>query len=404
MESKPSAPLATALYLAALQFLFNLCWVVYAIYLPKLATGVGMATGTVLLILMLDQAIFTVFDTATGLAADRMSRVIGRIGRWVAIVTLVSCAAFVALPFITGIGPAGQWLFLVATIVWTVTSSALRAPPIMLLGKYAAKPSLPLLSAIVSVGYGLATAIAPFLALHLRGVDPHIPFAVSSVVLVLATFGLAHVERIIASQRLADPPPVAPSPGVSTARIVFAVAMVILALGYQTHFTVNTAPMFRKFSSDIDWLMPVFWVGFNIAMVPATLLVKRWGAFGVMGVFGLLGGLAVVGAEFSTALNYLMIAQFLAGAAWGCILMSAFTAAFATGENGGEGKMVGVLFSALAFATLLRIGVVHLGWHRDPQVVAILKWAPVGCWILAGSLLLALAIAWARQRPAIAAT
>jgi len=402
--AKPSVPTATALYLALLQFLFNLCWVVYAIYLPKLAAGVGMAAGTVLLILLLDQAIFAVFDTATGMAADRMSRVIGRIGRWVAIVTLVSCAAFVALPFITGIGPAGQWLFLITTIIWTVTSSALRAPPIMLLGKYAAKSALPLLAAIVSVGYGLATAIAPFLALHLRGIDPHIPFVVSSVVLVLATFGLAHVERLIASQRLADPPPVPPSPGVSTARIVFAVAMVILALGYQTHFTVNTAPMFRKFSNDIDWLMPVFWVGFNVAMFPATLLVKRWGAFGVMGVFGLLGGLAIVAAEFATALNFLLVAQLLAGAAWGCILMSAFTAAFATGENGSEGKMVGVLFSALAFATFLRIGVVHLGWHRDPQIVVVLKWAPVACWAIAGIMLLALVIVWARKRPAMAAT
>ena len=125
--AKPKAPAATALYLAALQFLFNLCWVVYAIYLPTLATGVGIAAGTVLLILMMDQAIFTIFDTATGVAADRMSRVIGRIGRWVAIVTLISCVAFVALPFITGIGPAGQWSFLIATVVWTVTSSALRA-------------------------------------------------------------------------------------------------------------------------------------------------------------------------------------------------------------------------------------------------------------------------------------
>jgi MFS family permease len=403
-SAKPKAPAATALYLAALQFLFNLCWVVYAIYLPTLATGVGIAAGTVLLILMMDQAIFTIFDTATGVAADRMSRVIGRIGRCVAIVTLVSCAAFVALPFITGIGPAGQWLFLVATMVWTATSSALRAPPIMLLGKYAAKSSLPMLSAIVSVGYGLATAVAPFLALHLRGVDPRIPFVVSSVVLVLATFGLAHVERLIASQRLANPKPEAPSAGIPTARMVFAVAMVILALGYQTHFTVNTAPMFRKFTNDIDWLMPIFWVGFNIAMFPATLLIKRWGAFGVMGVFGVLGALAIVAAELATALNFLMAAQFLAGAAWGCILMSGFTAAFATGENGNEGKMVGVLFSALSFATFLRIGVIYLGWHRDPQIAAVLKWAPVACWMVAGALLLALVIAWARQRPATAAT
>jgi MFS family permease len=403
--AKPAVSNATAFYLALLQLLFNLCWTVYAIYLPTLAAGVGIATGTVILILMMDQAIFTIFDVATGVAADRMSRTIGRIGRWVAIVTVVSCAAFLALPFITGAGPAQQWLFFAATILWTVTSSALRAPPIMLLGKYAAKPSLPLLSAIVVLGYGLASAVAPYLAITLKGIDPRIPFAVSSLALVLTTFGLAHAERVIASQRLAAPPPPEPTTlGISTARIVFAVAMVILALGYQTHFTINTAPLFRKFTNELDWLMPVFWIGFNIAMFPATLLVKRWGAFGVMGVFGVIGGAAILAAEYATALNLLVLAQFLAGAAWGCILMSAFTAAFSTGENGNEGKMVGVLFSALAFATFLRIGVIYLGWHRNPEIMAILKWVPFACWTVAGAMLIALVIAWARQKMAPAPT
>ena len=105
-------------------------------------------------------------------------------------------------------------------------------------------------------------------------------------------------------------------------------------------------------------------------MFPATLLVKRWGAFGVMGVFGVVGALAIVAAEFATALNFLVVAQFAAGAAWGCILMSAFTAAFATGEGGNEGKMVGLLFSALAFATFLRMALIWTGWHRDPEWAA----------------------------------
>jgi hypothetical protein len=84
--------------------------------------------------------------------------------------------------------------------------------------------------------------------------------------------------------------------------------------------------------------------------------------------------------------------------------MSAFTAAFSTGENGNEGKMVGVLFSALAFATFLRIGVIYLGWHRNPEIMAILKWVPFACWTVAGAMLIALVIAWARQKMAPAPT
>ena len=387
--------------------LFNLCWVVYAIYLPTLAGNIGIAAGTVILILMMDQAIFTVFDIATGIGADRMSRIIGKVGRIVAIVTLVSCIAFVVLPFITGAGTASQWMFFAATIVWTATSSALRAPPIMLLGKYAAKPSLPLLSAIVIVGYGIASALAPYLALTLRGIDPRIPFALSSIALVLATFALARVERTIASQRLAAPPPAPATGSVSTARIVFAIALVVLALGYQLHFAVNTTPLFRKFTDSteqIAWLTPIFWIGFNIAMFPASLLVKRWGSFGVMGVFGLLGAAAIGAAEMATALNFLVVAQFAAGAAWGCILMSAFTAAFATGEGGHEGRMVGLLFSALAFATLLRMGLIWTGWHRSAEWATALGWIPILCWAVAGAALVGLAVNWARQRVMAAAT
>jgi MFS family permease len=404
--SEPRVSSATALYLALLQFLFNLCWVVYAIYLPTLAGNIGIATGTVVLILMMDQAIFTVFDVATGVGADRMSRIIGKLGRAVAIVTLVSCIAFVVLPFITGASAANQWMFFAATIIWTATSSALRAPPIMLLGKYAAKPSLPILSAIVIVGYGVASALAPYLAMTLRDIDPRVPFALSSVALVLATFALAHVERRIASQRLAAPAPAPASSQVSAARVIFAIAMVVLALGYQLHFSVNTTPLLRKFTDSteqIAWLTPIFWVGFNVAMFPATLLVKRWGSFGVMGVFGLIGAAAIAAAEVATTLNFLVIAQFAAGAAWGCILMSAFTAAFATGEGGHEGKMVGLLFSALAFATFLRMGLIWTGWHRSAEWATALSWIPILCWSVSGAALIGLAVNWARQRVAAAA-
>ena len=63
----------------------------------------------------------------------------------------------------------------------TATPRPLRAPPIMLLGKYAAKPSLPLLSAIVIVGYGVASALAPYLALTLREIGEVLDLAEGTV-------------------------------------------------------------------------------------------------------------------------------------------------------------------------------------------------------------------------------
>src|SRR6059036_1045318 len=104
--------ISTGVYLAILQLVFTLGWTVYAIYLPKLAAQVGIAPSAVILILMLDQAIFTVTDTAMGIAADRISRVVGRLGVFVACLAAVSCAAFIALPFLAGAGPAAQTIFL----------------------------------------------------------------------------------------------------------------------------------------------------------------------------------------------------------------------------------------------------------------------------------------------------
>ena len=111
--------------------------------------------------------------------------------------------------------------------------------------------------------------------------------------------------------------------------VFFIASMLILALGYQLHFSINSAPFFLKFAkpADLDWLMPVFWIGFNLAMFPVSLVAKRRGGLMVMGVAGLLGAAAVIGAEAATDLNMLIVAQFVAGAAWGCMLMSAMSAA-----------------------------------------------------------------------------
>src|SRR5262249_21169858 len=110
-------PQGAGLYLAVLEFVFALGLTVYGIFLPRLAASAGIAASVVIYILMLDQAIFTVTDFATGVAADKVSRVLGRLGHWVAAITLISCAAFVALPYVAGtrLGPAA---FVALIVLW----------------------------------------------------------------------------------------------------------------------------------------------------------------------------------------------------------------------------------------------------------------------------------------------
>jgi Major Facilitator Superfamily len=389
----------TGIYFAVLQLVFTLGWTTYVIYLPQLAAKVGIAPSAVILVLMLDQAIFTITDTAMGIAADRIAPIVGRIGALVGALTALSCAAFLALPFVADIGHGAQIWFIALIVIWAITSSALRAPPLTLLGRYSAKPSIPFLSALAMLGYGLAGAVSPYLGVVLRNRDPRLPFVISSVVLVIVALALSRVERGLVQERSLPMRQVEVAKPLGKVPVIFIAAMVLLALGYQLHFSINSAPFYLRFAKpdDLQWLMPVFWIGFNIALFPASVVTKRRGGLIVMGAAGLLGALAIVAAERAGGLNMLIVTQFIAGAAWGCMLMSAISAAMAIGDSGAEGKVLGLVFSALALATFARMAAVAGGLQKLPEYAPLLRWAPVACWSVAGAGLLVMAASWVQQ-------
>lgn len=394
--TRPITPYRVGIYLGVIQFIFAMTWTVYVIYLPQLADRIGIPRSAVFLLLLLDQAIFTVTDFALGVVADKVSRVLGRLGYIVIAMTVLSCAAFLALPFIAGEG--AKVLFLSIMVIWVVTSSALRAPPLMLIGKYAAKPSIPFLSGLSLLGLGIASALAPYLAITLRAYDPRWPFAIASLALVLTSLGLVWAERNLAKQSAAkSETPAGKLKSIPVLALLFVGAMIVLGLGYQLHFSINSAPLFRRFTTDIANLLPVFWVGFCISWLPASLLTKRFGGLAVMAGAGLLGAAAILLAEIAGALGVLVVAQFAAGAAWGCILMAATAAALAIGEGGAQGRVVGLMWSALAVATFARIAAVAVGLNTDPSFADLFRWLPAVCWTLAGAALLYLAVVRVRE-------
>lgn len=388
-------PQAAGIYLAVLQFVFALGWTSYAFYLPKLAAAVGLSAGAVAIILMLDQIVFTVTDFSMGVAADKVSRVLGRLGHWVAGITFISCLAFVGLPFIAA-GHLGAVPFLALTVLWAVTSSALRAPPLMLLGKYAARPAIPYLGSLAMLGLGIASAASPFLAITLAKQDPRLPFVIASITLLLVSLALAKVERSLAKQApVTNDPPQTVDRAVPAPILVFGLAVVIFALGFQLHVFFNTAPLFKRFTGNIGMLLPVFWVGFSVGMFPASRITKRWGGLPVMGAAGLLGATAIALMEFSTALGLTVAAQIVAGAAWGAILMSAFAAAAALGATGHEGKTTGLMYSGLALATFARMATGASGALTDPAFAPLVHWLPIACWVIGGALLVGLTVTYA---------
>ena len=381
-------------YLGFLQLALTLSWAAYVIYLPKLLAEVGIAPTTVIFVLMMDQLIFTVTDTAMGIAADRIAGVFGRLGVLVGSLTAISSAAFIAMPYVAGNGPKAQIFLIALIVIWTSTSSALRAPPLTLLCRYAAKPSIPFLSALVMLGYGVAGALSPYLGALLRDKDARLPFILSSVVLLITALALTRVERDLVGRSPSSSPKAAKvAKPLGKVPVMFIASLVILALGYQLHFSINSAPFYLRFAkeADLPWLLPVFWIGFNFAMFPASRVIRHRGGLFVMGTAGLLGAIAMIGAEMAGNLNTLIATQFIAGGAWGCMLMSAVSAALAIGGGtGAPGKVVGLVFSALALATFARMAAVAGGLQKLPEYAPLLHWAPVACWSVAGAGLLVL--------------
>jgi hypothetical protein len=399
---------SVGLYLGVVQFFFAASWIVYVLYLPQLAAQAGIGKAAVAWILMADQLVFVFADYASGVAADRVSRAVGRIGQSVLAATLVSCAAFLALPFVApGASPA---IFLALTLIWAVTSSALRAPPLSLVGKHAAKPTQPVLVALSLLGLGVANAMSPYLGLTLRGVEPRIPFLLSSVALALVTLGLVVVERKLVRERAiggaapaAEAAPATDADSAAGPAPVVIAAALFAALAFQVHVFIDSAPLYLRLASPerMPTLSPLFWIGFNIGLVPLSLAAKRWSPARVMGIAALVAAAAAGAATLATTLANLIVVQCIAGAAWAGVIASAFAWALARGGVGRAGAFAGAISSVLALATLLRMGSVSAGWPKAPGFSDALIWWPVIGWGVASVVVVALIVR--RRGPRVSA-
>ena len=371
--------------LSALQLFFALTWVVYVIYLPALAAQAGIDKRFVPWILMMDQAIFIACDWAAGLYADRVANAMKRIGQPMAVATLASCAAFVALPFVAP--AAGAAAFLALTAFWSATSSALRAPALALVSRHVPESANSWIAGVFLLGLGIASGLAPYLTLTLKGVDPRIPFGLVSLALALFTVLLAQAERsYVAKDARVAAPRAPPSPARYAA---FAVAVLLLAAGFQVHFAVNSAPAWLRVASpaELPWLMPIFWLGFNLAVLPATLLPRRFGGMRVMAMAAGIGVIAMAPMIVPSSREALAVAQLVTGAAWAIALTAAFTAALEAGHPGREGLFTGVLFSVLAVAAFARVAAVAAGIPSGLSFAPGLAWfgaALISCGLVMG--------------------
>jgi hypothetical protein len=198
---------------------------------------------------------------------------------------------------------------------------------------------------------------------------------------------MAWAERNLAAD--ASAPGAAPAKPLSIP--LFLVIVALAGLGFQIHFSLNSAPQYLRHATpaELGQLMPLFWVGFNLAMLPLTWLIRRHGDFKVLAAGAAIGAVAVLYTTQADALGPLIAAQLVAGAAWAAVMFGAFGTAMALGHTGREGFSAGGMHSMFAFAAMLRILVIATQLNQDPGLLQTLSWAPALCWGAAALLLMA---------------
>jgi hypothetical protein len=373
-------------YLGLVQFLFLLTWVVYAIFLGDLFVKLGLPKDFVPRLLLLDQLLFACADVLLGLYADRAMRLFRGLAPVVVGLNLIACLAFIALPHLAAGAPG---LFLGLTALWVLTSSVLRAPLYGLIARRGGAPGRATAASLL--GMGLASALAPYLGVVLKGVEPLLPFTLCGASLALATLGFAAWE---ASQRPADRVADSlPRPSFSRMRRLL-LAMLLLGAGLQVHVFVNAAPLYKGLVDPplLPWLMPVFWIGFSLAVQVGGPALGRIGMRRGFALSAVLGTLACAGCLAAPSLAVLMVLQVLAGAAWGGVFLAGLRLAGEEGHHGREGLFVGALFAGLALGAAARIGLTLAGISFSAQVTVPLAAALWGMGAL-------VCLAWLRRPP-----
>lgn len=373
-----AVPRGVALYLAVVQFFFALGWTVYVIFLPELLARAGIDRRWTPWVLALDQAVFAAADLAMGVAMDRARAALRSVGGWLVGLVAVSSLAMLLMPAATAAGPAA---FLAVTLAWVACSAALRVPPMALLGRYAASAAIPWLAGIVLVGLAAASALAPYLGLRLKGLDPALPFAIASLAVLASASGLVVAERHLAggghgpSEETGQPLPFLSSPA-----LLLMAGLLLAVLGFQIQAALGAAGQITRVlgAAALPWLLPVFWGGFAFGFLPAGYLAQRLGPGRAAAAACALGTLALAAAAGTTVPPVLIAAHALAGAAWALVLANGLGLATACGRSGAEGRYTGLLFSLLALGTLGRIGLSLAGvpqaWQADTDWLAVAAW------------------------------
>ncbi len=411
----------TALWVLIVQCLLALSWTMYVLFLPGMLSDAGIAKRWLVYVLIGDQIVFAACDWAAGVYADRIATVWKRLGRVMLATTMLSSAALLAMPWIAKGGSAV--LLLGVIFVWAATSSALRAPVFSLLGriqedahedtredaqqdarevrrKAGSRATRAGMVSMALVGISLAGAVGPYLTMLLKAVDNRLPIAVSAVALALAGLWATRAEALLPP--LSDVTDHARASARSPTRAQsllrrrrawsLAGTVLVAAFGTQLVTAIVAQPLYRPFvGADAVLWVAWFWVGFGLGLIPGARIAASTRSLVGAAIAIAIAWIAFAIGASSASFAVLVAGTAIAGAGWGVFSTVVFSSAVSLSGGRasvrGAGTASGMVFSAIAIATLLRMVCTATGFAKTPTIV----WLPEIAWAFASVLLIVVA-------------
>ncbi|BAY17470.1 major facilitator transporter [Anabaenopsis circularis NIES-21] len=264
--------------LAAVQGSISLAWLIYNLYLPQLLTQFGFSASLAAGLLVIENALSALLEPLMGGLSDKSQRWFGSRFPFISVGVILSATLFIAIPcIITFVQPTVIWrsLLPITLVAWALAMTIFRSPAMVLLGKYATPPQLPLAVSVVTFVGGMIGAFRPIANQYILSLGAIFAFAVASFVM-LATAGILRWVNPPETPNFQHDTTVGKFPYPELG-LMFATG---LGVAWGTRLMMNSLTQLLKAQfhpNNIDMLLVYIGLAIALATLPAGVLATKIG-------------------------------------------------------------------------------------------------------------------------------
>jgi MFS family permease len=354
-------------FVTYMQFPFFLMWTTYAAFLPQLIAQAGLDAKYFFYISIMDNVCFIVMNPILAFAAERVGKKYGKFGLFFVLLVIFSSVNLICISLVAG---TSQSLFFICTLLWSLSSSILRAPPIFLLFRHIKPFKHPKAIAISTIGMTVGGCVSPYIVPLYTDYSAWIPFSINALMLVLTSFGVIFAERQLERTKLLlekDPNQKESEPEFEVdyiTMVLLFVGIFFVYAGFEGHTNIRSLNQYTRFASDKAsgrFLAPTFWISNQIGMkLMALFLINKVHWKSNVLIASCLGGIGCLMAEVSNSLGVLVVANIFSGLGYGMwynIVLVYVPKVVPKHSSLNKSMVLGFFYSCLSAAAILRFSI-----------------------------------------------